>query len=120
MLVELYIVPSEGFKRIPVSALENDSFIETTSTKVNEVQKENIIKNISPNPAKENCTINLNNNGKELNIFVIDTQGQITYNKVISTNSHTINTQDFNPGIYIIKILDGKSIIASKKIIVIR
>jgi len=72
---------------------------------------------IYPNPAKDVLNINLDeNNFTDVNISIFDLQGKIIYDKT-SQSSSSINTSDFENGIYIIKI-SGENINKIEKIIV--
>lgn len=73
-------------------------FDQITSTYI---QKDNDI-SLFPNPASEYVTITSASNIVRLQVFTID--GTLIHNEPIHSKKHTIDLNDFNPGIYLFKI----------------
>ena len=77
---------------------------------------------IYPNPAKNNVTVSL---GEPLSIEssyewqIVDITGKILKTGKFSSNIETINTQDLNTGIYMIRIEKDKAIIRIEKFTII-
>ena len=71
--------------------------------------------NIYPNPVKDQLHINANMNIE--NIKVINAIGQVIVNQKIESQSHTLNTSNFNYGIYFIQI-ETKQGVVTKKFVV--
>ena len=70
---------------------------------------------IFPNPATDKITIQ---SSSVINkIIIINCVGQVMYKKLHNSNLINIKTEDFNPGIYIIKIESNYEII-NKKIMI--
>ena len=70
---------------------------------------------ISPNPAKESITISNLTNGS--NITITNITGKKVYTSVIENEQTTINTANFENGIYIIQITNNGTV-ANKKFVV--
>ena len=69
---------------------------------------------IYPNPAKDQITIQAANVS---NVIIHDVSGKIIYSESMN-NKLTINTSNFDGGVYFVKINDGKELITRKFVIV--
>jgi M6 family metalloprotease domain len=66
------------------------------------------IANVFPNPVSNELNIEMTGNAERLNVEILNGIGQVVYrgNFVEKT---TVNTSQFNPGVYLIKIESGKT-----------
>lgn len=64
--------------------------------------------NLYPNPSTDFVNINLNSNEKT-EVVVLDAMGRIVYNATYSTSNITVNTENFTPGQYWVKVIQDQS-----------
>lgn len=77
----------------------------TNPTNVNEIISQHITLHISPNPAKENLTINIQlHKGNNATIQIVDTNGKKYFEEQVQQNhiNKTISTKHYTKGIYIV------------------
>lgn len=93
-----------------VGTIYNDDFY----TSIKDVALENMGVSFYPNPTKNQLFI-VNKENQELYISLSNTLGQEVYNANINEN-HSINTQYFNKGIYILKVCTKQGICGTDKV----
>jgi hypothetical protein len=89
------------------------------STKNNDAGKLNF--HFYPLPANKNVNIAMNKAiGKNLNVEVYNSFGQMKYKNIIPANTliYKLNTQELVNGIYYIKIYENNKLLKSKKVLV--
>lgn len=64
--------------------------------------------NLYPNPSTDFVNINLSSNEKT-EVVVLDAMGRIVYNATYSTSNITVNTENFTPGQYWVKVIQDQS-----------
>lgn len=64
--------------------------------------------NLYPNPSTDFVNINLSSNEKS-EVVVLDAMGRIIYNATYSTSDITVNTENFTPGQYWVKVIQDQS-----------
>lgn len=98
--------PTAGPKGNSVLYIDNMSF--DALINVPETSAEKTLFNVYPNPVTDEFTIEMNGNVKPLNFEIINTVGQVVYKGNI-TEKTKVQTENFAPGIYTIKLENGKS-----------
>lgn len=76
--------------------------------------------NVYPNPANENVNINILNAQQLTNstLLVYDVLGKLVLNQKITASNYTLNTKEFQNGIYLFKLkIEGEQEISNKIII---
>jgi streptogramin lyase len=105
-----YIAEESGDYYVITTALNCNSVPSNTiSIVITDV--ENLATNalkVFPNPFSQAFTVDLRNNAEMVNLEIINIMGQTIYQTQF-THSTSINTFDFTPGMYILKIKIGKS-----------
>lgn len=85
------------------------------------IEQQNNPNNISitPMPAKDNCTITINSNANNLQLNIVDMQGQVVYTSTIKAQTHNIplNVSLFNKGIYIVQLINENTHYTQKLIV---
>ena len=72
-----------------------------------------------PNPAKENVTIELPSSNLNFHLIIFDINGKKIREDNLDQTISTINTSDFNGGIYLVK-LTNDDINITKKLLIIK
>jgi hypothetical protein len=78
----------------------------------------NLIFNLYPNPSNDEVRLEISNfnTNEENRLVILDLDGRIVYNDLITTNISTINLKSMSAGVYICNLV-GKSRSINKKII---
>lgn len=97
-----------------LSGNQNGVLMRATTTGIANITPTSEI-TLYPNPASNIVTINHTPIGSMLTIT--DITGKLVYNTAITNSQHTINTTDFENGVYIIKVITDKAILNKKLII---
>ncbi|MBL4707313.1 MAG: T9SS type A sorting domain-containing protein [Flavobacteriales bacterium] len=87
---------------------------------VNNVNGNELSFSIYPNPTKGEFTLVAPKSNESINVEILDTKGQLIYNKVMTAASARINTIDLNTiakGVYFVKISNEDSSKVEKLII---
>jgi len=107
-----------------VSAGNYDIFIQKlrpeTNLNITTIEQGNIL--LYPNPATKQITLEWTNHQSSYSskTMIYNTLGQVVYQKLVRDNSLNINTQDWNPGIYICKLYQDEENIFTEKFVVIK
>jgi len=108
-----------------VSAGNYDIFIQKlrpeTNLSINKIEPSNIL--LYPNPAINQVTLEWTNSEETTptsKVVIYNALGQVVYQKLASGNSLNINTQDWNPGMYICKLYQKEENIFTEKFVVIK
>ena len=91
-----------------------NSFLSLQSNTVND----DLIFNLFPNPASDEIKIEISNfNSQDENrLTIIDLEGRIVYNDLITTNISAISLKSLSPGVYICNVA-GKNSSTTKKLV---
>jgi len=73
--------------------------------------------NIYPNPATEEINIAISDNQIGSTIVLLDINGSVVYEKVLSQKVNKIQRQNLKSGIYLVKIMNGKNVYLNQKLI---
>lgn len=73
--------------------------------------------NVAPNPATEFTTVNLEEGHENGTVSVINALGQTLYTAVAEGNKLTINTSNFNAGLYIVNVTEGDNVYTQKLVV---
>lgn len=72
---------------------------------IDDIMMNNI--SIYPNPAKDNLIVK---NANQTTLLMINAQGKIVYRTKVFNEQHIIPMDDFNPGLYLIKLMHNQNI----------
>ena len=100
----------------PMSACSTNVTMSCTPVGINEVENESIW-SVYPNPASERITVVLNELKPNSKMEISDITGKKLHAQFINEKSTEIKTNNFESGIYFIKIIQ-KDLITTKKIII--
>lgn len=111
----LEIVDSESEMRMGLNSINSINSINSNIPIPN--NKLNFI--LVPNPATNQCLLSFRGFNKDLLLTIKTSNGQTILNQDISVNANSflISTQNFIPGIYIVILNDGESILYQKLVI---
>jgi len=74
---------------------------------------------IYPNPMNETTTIELNENYSKIEVEILNSSGQLIEQRTFSNKRIiNINKNNLQPGIYLLKIKSGSSLIGTNKLII--
>jgi hypothetical protein len=83
-----------------------------------ELKEINLALDAYPNPTDNTLTLNIGNyNYEKLNYELYDIQGRLLDSKQIVGSSTTISMQDLPVSIYLLKVLDNKSLLRTVRIV---
>ncbi|MCK5822626.1 MAG: T9SS type A sorting domain-containing protein [Bacteroidales bacterium] len=92
--------------------------IKITTTAINKIQSVSTDVKLYPNPVKDKLFLRTNNqNINNLHVVIFNNIGKLVYSGKI--NNGYIDVNNYNPGIYFIRIKDKNSFVINKKFIVI-
>ena len=91
---------------------DTSNILHVTPAGIEEAEN-NINFTLFPNPISDYLTIETTGNGEKVDFEICDLTGQIVY-KGDLTGKTTIATTGFSPGVYIIKLLNGKNVVYRK------
>ena len=117
------LLTATGDGTVTVMATANDgsglsgSATITISSQTIGIDNLTVTKNIKlyPNPIKNILSINVNNNLNISRIEILNLLGKTIY--ISNTNFHTVNTSEFDSGIYYVNLYDNDNNVYSKRII---
>jgi hypothetical protein len=72
---------------------------------------------IYPNPVHDKLTISLDKEPKQARMEIADVTGRVVYTSELVNTVTTINTESITPGLYFIKLYEGKKPLAVKKLV---
>jgi hypothetical protein len=100
-----------------------DSYLQAAGIGVNEIGKSTMLFAVYPNPAKDNVTIQLNNNNNNENVLIeiFDITGKVVYSTTetatVKSFVYAINTESLINGLYFVKVKSGNTASVKKLII---
>lgn len=79
---------------------------------------ENLIEvSVYPNPVDDQLTISALNNHDALWVEIIDASGRVVYEANFSGQNHIVNMQQFNGGVYILKLQNEEGVLTTSQIV---
>lgn len=70
-----------------------------------------------PNPATSQISIELEDVNKECTVSIYNTNGELVFNKIVTSSKTVVDTQNFSKGAYLVKIDNGSYKLSEKLII---
>jgi hypothetical protein len=101
------------------SAGDIDFFIAKLSSTVGVIEEASpgMQMNIYPSPAAGNVTITIKNRTNENRLSVFNVLGEKVYTETLISEEKILNVENYLPGVYVVKITDGKNQLVKKLII---
>ena len=93
-----------------------DDVLITTTIGTEELFAEKVSK-IYPNPAKNQFTLSLPKSATQYDVKIIDIAGRILYTNSMSGGYETIETANWQPGLYLVTITNGENVQIEKLIV---
>ncbi len=113
----LYIYFSRDYG---VTFTEYYHFLDSTYTEIPSISTQSKTVICYPNPVKDNLIVELPHNNGEIEIQLFDLTGQLQSATRIAPNQDksVIDVSALKPGIYLLKVMEGKKVIGVEKVVV--
>ena len=92
--------------------------VENISTVGVEDELENLSVSVYPNPATDVVNIKMNNNVNNVSVIIYNILGEAVATKNLIAGVNTINTSEFNSGVYFYAIRHNNEVIETKKLVI--
>lgn len=101
---------------LPLTIINDSIVVVGDITAIENTSEEDHSISISPNPAKDNVTIDfVNTKGSISDVSIYNAFGEIVYGtKIQNSTSLKINTQGFSAGVYFVKLTSNEGVITKK------
>lgn len=109
---------NDNAKKEEILKLSHDYFYSSVGIKTNSGVSANVLGDAFPNPAKDRINFTFDGLNNDMTLNIVDVTGKVVFSQEVwsGMTQTSVNTENFNSGLYFYQLVDGNNVVATKKL----